>query len=154
MSTSRIFIPLALIIQEHKMIGTKIILVGLILLVVGAALYFIALGESRASTTETIYNECTSVHGPDFPECANLIKSQSDNPLRVWGFIIGVVGILIIVLGILVALLLRRPRKEKIVEKEKVVEKVLYKCPKCGSENDTNDEFCKKCGKQLKPKAK
>lgn len=126
------------------MIGAKIALVGCILLVVGAMLYFVAMGDTRAKYGEFKYDYCNSANGPGLPECEEFLKYQKDHPLKVWGFILGIVGMMIMIVGILVALLLRRPHKEKIVEK------VLYKCPSCGAENETNNDFCKKCGYSLK----
>lgn len=36
----------------------------------------------------------------------------------------------------------------------KTVEKVIVLCPKCGTRNDEDAEFCKKCGKRLRPEGK
>jgi disulfide bond formation protein DsbB len=35
-----------------------------------------------------------------------------------------------------------------------IVEKVVVKCPKCGTKNDEDSDFCKKCGKSLNPELK
>ncbi|MBN2517337.1 MAG: zinc ribbon domain-containing protein [Candidatus Altiarchaeota archaeon] len=32
-----------------------------------------------------------------------------------------------------------------------VIEKVVVRCPYCGTKNDEDSEFCKKCGKSLNP---
>jgi len=34
----------------------------------------------------------------------------------------------------------------------KPAERVVLLCPKCGAKNDEDAEFCKKCGKRLRPK--
>ncbi len=129
------------------MIGTKIALVGAILLVVGAAMYFIAQASLSAADQEK-YNLCNGPNGADLPECNDFLRGQSTNPVKSWGFIIAVVGVFVIVIGILTAMLLGR-KKVKVV---KVIEKVVYKCPKCGFGNDEDAEFCKKCGEPLKKK--
>jgi len=125
------------------MIGSKIALVGAVLLVVGVAMYFLAIGDVRAKYGETQYNICSRADASALPECKSLLSYQADHPLRVWGFLIGAVGAFVIIIGILIVFLLRKPKK-------RIVEKIFYKCPDCGFGNDEDAEFCKKCGHSLK----
>lgn len=48
----------------------------------------------------------------------------------------------------------KEPKEPKAVTPApaKAAEKVILLCPKCGQKNDEDSEFCKKCGKRLRPK--
>jgi uncharacterized OB-fold protein len=57
--------------------------------------------------------------------------------------------VIIIVIAILIAYWLIPKEKVKIVQTEKVERVYVIKCSRCGTTNEADSKYCKKCGVRL-----